>query len=162
MPPNPQKKAKRAAPKRRPLTPEEQATAARVKAAFYAAQLVDPTLTQERIAAEWGVTQGAVSHYIQGRVPIPLDRLLDFALTLGVPLASLSAEVVAKFEASEVCQTPGSYAPSAIPLRAGFSAATMQRLAALPQASVDMLEVFLLERIEMFERIQSSKDRAAS
>lgn len=161
MPPTLPTRTKGAATKRKPLTAEEKATAARLKAAFKAAQQRDPSLTQERLAAEFGITQGAISQFFRGIVPVPLERLIDLAPALGVQLRDLSPGAAAKLTLI-AAQEEQTYRASTVPLWGGLSASTMQRLAALPQASVDMLEVFLLERIEMFERIQSSKDRAAS
>ena len=46
-------------------------------------------MTQRELATKLGVTDTIVSDYIAGRRPIPLDRRLAIASTLGCDLATL-------------------------------------------------------------------------
>lgn len=52
-------------------------------------ELVRRGMTQRELATKLGVTDTIVSDYIAGRRPIPLDRRLAIASTLGCDLATL-------------------------------------------------------------------------
>lgn len=65
---------------KRPLTDEELAMAATVKAAIAAT----PGMTEERLGELAGVSQGAVSHWTGGRLPIPAGRAGRVADALGI------------------------------------------------------------------------------
>ncbi|GAP66823.1 putative phage repressor [Mizugakiibacter sediminis] len=65
---------------KRPLTPEEKAIARRIKAAIAS----DPNLTEESVGAQVGVTQGQVSHWTNGRLPVPAARAIKLASVLGI------------------------------------------------------------------------------
>lgn len=65
--------------KKRALTPEEKRMAARIKAAIKST----PDLTQEKVAIAMGVSQGQVSHWSDGRLPVPPARAPKLASILG-------------------------------------------------------------------------------
>jgi hypothetical protein len=73
------------------LTPEQKADAARLKAIYENRKHDDPSLTQEALAhmCDWK-TQGAVSQYMLGRVPLNLPALIKFSKALEVPAANIS------------------------------------------------------------------------
>ncbi len=64
---------------KRPLTPEEKSIAARLRSIIAA----NPDLTEEGVASTVGVTQGQVSHWTGGRLPVPARRAA--ALGIGDP-----------------------------------------------------------------------------
>lgn len=66
--------------KKRALTPEEIAMASRLKAAI----ATIPGMTEERLGAEVGVSQGAVSHWTGARLPVPAIRARAVANALGI------------------------------------------------------------------------------
>lgn len=51
-------------------------------------------LTQEKAAELMGMTQGGVSHYLNGRNPLGLEMVLKFANLLQVHPSEISAEMV--------------------------------------------------------------------
>lgn len=66
--------------KKRPLTDEEKAMAAKMKAAI----ANTPGLTEEIVGAHMGVTQGQISHWTGGRLPVPARRATALAQILGI------------------------------------------------------------------------------
>src|SRR5690348_4209312 len=66
--------------KKRPLTTEEKAMASRMKAIFAA----DRDRTEENAAVSVGVTQGQISHWTSGRLPVPAKRAPALAAYLGI------------------------------------------------------------------------------
>jgi len=66
--------------KKRELTPEEIAIAARLKAAIASI----PGMTEERLGVDVGVSQGAVSHWTGARLPVPAIRARAVADALGI------------------------------------------------------------------------------
>lgn len=64
-------------------TPQDVAAAARLKAAWHA-RARDLGLTQEKLADELGITQGAVSQYLNGRIPMNYRTLMAFSQALGI------------------------------------------------------------------------------
>lgn len=67
-------------PKKRPLTAEEKQMAAVMKAAIAA----NPDLTEESVGAQVGVSQGQISHWTGGRLPVPSGRAIKLASALGI------------------------------------------------------------------------------
>lgn len=65
---------------KRQLTAEEKTMAARIKAAI----VKDPDLTEEIVGARIGVTQGQVSHWTGGRLPVPATRAVALAEILNI------------------------------------------------------------------------------
>src|SRR5690242_10867528 len=63
---------------KRPLTPEEREMAAKLKARIASI----PGMTEERVGAELGVSQGAVSHWTGARLPVPASRAAKLAAIL--------------------------------------------------------------------------------
>ena len=66
--------------KKRPLTDFELAIAKRLKSAIASSA----NLTEERVGAELGISQGAVSHWTNGRLPVPAKRAQKLAHILGI------------------------------------------------------------------------------
>lgn len=64
---------------KRPLSPEEIAIAAKLKARIREI----PGMTEEKVGAEVGVSQGQVSHWTGGRLPVPAIRAAKLASVLG-------------------------------------------------------------------------------
>lgn len=65
---------------KRPLTAEEKAMAARMKAIIASSR----EITEESVADAVGVTQGQVSHWTGGRLPVPAKRAQALAAALGI------------------------------------------------------------------------------
>lgn len=78
----------------KPLTDEQKQDAARLKAIFENRKREDPSLTQEALAylCDWK-TQGAVSQYMLGRVPLNLPALLKFSKALEVHPREISPKL---------------------------------------------------------------------
>lgn len=68
--------------------------------ALYAAKRSELGLTQDRIAAELGegVTQGAVSHFMNGRTALSLRAASVFAKALQVPVSAFSPKLAEQLE----------------------------------------------------------------
>ena len=66
---------------KRPLTAEERRMAALMKSVIAKSQ---GALTQESVGAAVGVTQGQVSHWTDGRLPVPAKRAPALAAALGI------------------------------------------------------------------------------
>ena len=64
---------------KRPLTPEEIEIAAELKARIAKTR----GLTEEKVGAEVGVSQGQVSHWTNARLPVPIGRAAKLAAMLG-------------------------------------------------------------------------------
>lgn len=65
---------------KRPLTAEEKAMAARMKAIIASTR----DMTEESVADAVGVTQGQISHWTGGRLPVPARRAPALASALGI------------------------------------------------------------------------------
>ncbi|HVT36316.1 MAG TPA: S24 family peptidase [Nevskiaceae bacterium] len=66
--------------KRKPLTQDELDAAENLRQLFTEAKAADKTLTQERLAFQFGwKTQSAVSQYLRGVIPLNSDAALKFA-----------------------------------------------------------------------------------
>lgn len=66
--------------KKRPLTAEEKAMAVRMRTIIAS----DPGLTEEGVGAIVGVSQGQISHWTSGRLPVPAKRALKLAAALSI------------------------------------------------------------------------------
>lgn len=65
---------------KRPLSPDEIRMAERMKSII----AKDPNLTEESVGVQMGVTQGQISHWTGGRLPVPAKRALKLATILGI------------------------------------------------------------------------------
>lgn len=65
---------------KRALNAEEKAIAKRLKAIIAA----DPNLTEESVGVQVGVSQGQVSHWTGGRLPVPAARAAALAKAVGI------------------------------------------------------------------------------
>ena len=82
-----------------PLTEEQLLESDRLKALFEGKKK-ELGLTQEKIAAELGdgVTQGAVSHFLNRRTALNLEAAVVFARLLKVPVAEFSERLAADLD----------------------------------------------------------------
>ncbi len=78
---------------RRTLTGEEKAAQLRLKSAW-AAKARALGLTQERAGAKIGITQGGVTQYLNGLIPLNLTMLLKFCSLLGEEPESIFPEIM--------------------------------------------------------------------
>lgn len=66
------------------ISARQRETEGRLLASYFAmAKDKDPSLTQESLAGEIGVSQGLVAQWLSGRTPIPDSRLLWLGVRLG-------------------------------------------------------------------------------
>lgn len=80
----------------KPLTPEQQADAARLKGVWATFKLQNPDATQEWLADMCGWrTQGTVNQYLHGKIPLNLRAVLKFAAVLGVEAGAISPSLAA-------------------------------------------------------------------
>ncbi len=68
----------------RNFTPADAAAHKRLRA-LWDAKAKELRLTQDKVAKQWGVTQGTVSHYLTGRAALGRVATLQFARLLRVP-----------------------------------------------------------------------------
>lgn len=85
--------------RRLPLSDWQLQDSARLKALFQAKR-GELKLTQEKIAGELGdgVTQGAVSHFMNGRTALSINAAVVFARALQVPVSEISPTLAAQIE----------------------------------------------------------------
>lgn len=82
----------------KPLTPEQAADAARLRAAWSRVKAATGK-TQTDLAFDLGfATQSAVSQYLQGRIPLNIEALKNFAAALDVPMRQISPSLCDRFE----------------------------------------------------------------
>jgi SOS-response transcriptional repressor LexA len=82
---------------RRELTPDEERDAERLRAAYERHKINAPGATQESVAFACGwKTQGAVSQYLRGIIPLNLDALLKFSGVFGVAPQTISPRLAQK------------------------------------------------------------------
>ncbi|QZN96437.1 LexA family protein [Symbiopectobacterium purcellii] len=87
---------------KKPLTPEQQADAVRLKA-LYELKKREMGFTQYTIADSLGISQGAVGHYLNGRNPLNVPIASAFASLLGVQISDFSpslAQTVSQYVTS--------------------------------------------------------------
>lgn len=76
-----------------PLSPEQRSDAARLKA-VYTAKKRELSLTQEGLAAACGwESQGTVSQYFNGKIPLNIDAAVKFARVLKVSVSEFSPQL---------------------------------------------------------------------
>jgi transcriptional regulator with XRE-family HTH domain len=79
--------------KRKPLSESDKAAAANLRR-IWDEKKRDLGLTQEKAAEAMGfTTQGAVSHYLNGYMPLNTDNLLKFAALLEVPPSAIRPDI---------------------------------------------------------------------
>lgn len=85
--------------RRLPLSEWQLQDSARLKSLFQAKR-GELKLTQEKLAADLGdgVTQGAVSHFMNGRTALSVNAVVVFARALGVPVSEISPTLSAQIE----------------------------------------------------------------
>ncbi|ASN67564.1 putative repressor, partial [uncultured Caudovirales phage] len=85
--------------RRLPLSDWQLQDSARLKSLFQAKR-GELKLTQEKLAAELGdgVTQGAVSHFMNGRTALSVNAAVVFAKALQVPVSDISPTLAAQIE----------------------------------------------------------------
>ncbi|MBW9244123.1 LexA family transcriptional regulator [Pseudomonas paracarnis] len=85
--------------RRLPLSEWQLQDSARLKSLFQAKR-GELKLTQEKLAADLGdgVTQGAVSHFMNGRTALSVNAAVVFARALGVPVSEISPTLAAQIE----------------------------------------------------------------
>lgn len=94
-------------PKRRPLTPQEREEALKIRS-IYEAKKRELRLTQETLAEKMGFgTQGAVSQYMQGRIPMSNEVLLRFAYHLEFDPCDLRPDIFEKIPLSNIDTSAG-------------------------------------------------------
>jgi phage repressor protein C with HTH and peptisase S24 domain len=80
----------------KPLTDEQLQDAIRLKSLFLRRKEADPSLTQEKLAFQCGwKTQGTITQYFNGRIPLNLTALQKFADALGARLDEISPSLAA-------------------------------------------------------------------
>src|SRR5579885_1754774 len=91
------------------LTPEQQADAARLKA-LYESKKKPLRVTQYTIADELGISQGAVGHYLNGRLALNVPIASGFARILNSSVSefspSLAGEIAEYTSANEAYVKP--------------------------------------------------------
>lgn len=85
--------------RRLPLSEWQLQDSARLKSLFHAKR-GELKLTQEKLASELGdgVTQGAVSHFMNGRTALSVNAAVVFARALNVPVSEISPTLAAQVE----------------------------------------------------------------
>lgn len=79
----------------KPLNEEQLEDARRLREAFAAAKLRDPSLTQEKVAFICGwKTQGTVHQYLKGKIPLNLSALMKFSKVLNIDPDEISPSLV--------------------------------------------------------------------
>ncbi|MBN7837475.1 helix-turn-helix domain-containing protein [Stenotrophomonas maltophilia] len=73
-------------------SPQDIAAAARLKA-IWSERAKQRGLTQDKLAQELGITQGAISQYLNGRIPMNYRTLRAFTDALGVPESDIRSDL---------------------------------------------------------------------
>lgn len=80
-------------PKRkRELTAEELACAARLKAIFLTKKSQGLIENQTRLGEKVGISQSAVGQYLNGEIPLNLEAMLKFSAALGVAVTDIDPD----------------------------------------------------------------------
>lgn len=96
--------------------------------ALYNAKRAELGLTQDRIAAELGegVTQGAVSHFMNGRTALSLRAAVVFAKALQVPVSAFSPKLAGELDLMRAVPGVGAAIGAAMGSAAGLDRANSQ------------------------------------
>lgn len=90
----------------KPLTKEQREDAARLKAVFERTKESNPSVTQESVAAACGwKTQGTVSQYINGKIPLNLSALFKFCDVFSVQPEEISPSLARQQMISSVTKS---------------------------------------------------------
>jgi len=117
-----------------PLSQAQLGDASRLKSAWLAYKKSHPGASQEKLAFECGwKTQGTVTQYLNGKIPLNIPALLKFAAALHVKPESISPSL-----ASQLQQVPATQFPLEL----------SKRLAAADDATRTLVEIALLESDE--------------
>ncbi len=102
--------------------------------ALYNAKRAELGLTQDRIAAELGegVTQGAVSHFMNGRTALSLRAAVVFAKALQVPVSAFSPKLAGELDLMRAVPGIGAVIGAAIGAATGLERAHAQVSAETP------------------------------
>lgn len=79
-----------------------------LRAAWHRVAAEKQTISGKELALLWGVTEGAVSQYLNGHTPLNVEAQLRFAQYLDLPVASIWPD----FPFRDLC--PGALPPSAV------------------------------------------------
>ena len=81
-----------------PLTQDQKEDADRLKSAWFAYRSNTPGASQRSLATALGFkSQGSVSQYINGEIPLNVAALLKFCQRFGIPPESVSPHLAAEF-----------------------------------------------------------------
>ncbi|MEX3628445.1 MAG: XRE family transcriptional regulator [Burkholderia sp.] len=148
------------AKQRRELTDDELRDAERLRDAWERYKIATPSATQESVAFACGwKTQGAVSQYLRGVIPLNLDALLKFAGVFGVAPQSISprlAHKIAGVPAGEVGQSdnvqPGPEIRGKVPLISWVQAGDFSEVVDLlhPGEAFEWIETTVQPRAHTF------------
>lgn len=81
-----------------PLTQEQLEDAARLRSVFQEAKTRNRSITQEKVALACGWTQGAVSQYLRGKIPLNLNAVVRLSKELGVSPSAISPSLAATLD----------------------------------------------------------------
>jgi predicted transcriptional regulator len=113
----------------KPLTDEQLEDAARLRRAFDDAKARDASLTQEVLAFECGwKTQGAVSQYLKGKIPLNFEAAYKFSVALKVWIEDISPSL-----AQRLAEMVVKVGPNTSPLQKQVVSASPNELARLIQ-----------------------------
>ncbi|MFJ2989980.1 helix-turn-helix transcriptional regulator [Collimonas sp. NPDC087041] len=93
----------------KPLTDEQIQDATRLKSLFLRRKETDPSLTQEKLAFMCGwKTQGTITQYMNGKIPLNLTAVQKFAEALGARLEDISPSLAQRVDSLQ--KSTGGYA----------------------------------------------------
>lgn len=148
------------AKQRRELTDDELRDAERLRDAWERYKIATPSATQESVAFACGwKTQGAVSQYLRGVIPLNLDALLKFSGVFGVAPQSISPRLAQKIvgvPAGEVGQSdnvhPGPEIRGKVPLISWVQAGDFAEVVDLlhPGEAFEWIETTVQPRVHTF------------
>lgn len=117
-----------------PLSQEQLADAARLKNVWLAYKKSHPGASQEKLAFECGwKTQGAVTQYMNGKIPLNISALLKFSAALHASPDSISPSLAKQLQQAQLAQPMPELAA---------------RLASADEATRKLVEIALLENDE--------------
>lgn len=95
---------------KRNWTPADREATARLKSAWAAWQARHPKVTQAQAAPGMGITQSALSQYLQGKVPMRSEAAFKIARFLGVDPRELRPDLEQKLARPHVAERTAEYA----------------------------------------------------